>query len=166
MQFILIAISVQCYFKRASLRASKTWKSECEGGSGKKERECSFELTHSHSHSRSVFSTRSGNWTRTAITGHRILSPACLPIPPSGRSYLMIWWFDDLLSWFLMIWWNYVLNKLFLKVLLDAEKISNNSSDSFIRGLNNSFFKIPESSRSSSQKRVSSLSSTTMQSLE
>ena len=27
--------------------------------------------------------TRSGNRTRTAIAGHRILSPACLPIPPS-----------------------------------------------------------------------------------
>ena len=31
----------------------------------------------------SLASTRSGNRTRTAITGHRILSPACLPIPPS-----------------------------------------------------------------------------------
>ena len=27
--------------------------------------------------------TRSGNRTRTTIAGHRILSPACLPIPPS-----------------------------------------------------------------------------------
>lgn len=27
--------------------------------------------------------TRSGNRTRTAIAGHRILSPACLPVPPS-----------------------------------------------------------------------------------
>ena len=31
-------------------------------------------------------STRSRGRTGTAITGHRILSPACLPIPPSGRS--------------------------------------------------------------------------------
>ena len=31
-------------------------------------------------------STRSRDRTGTAITGHRILSPACLPIPPSGRS--------------------------------------------------------------------------------
>ena len=30
--------------------------------------------------------TRSRDRTGTAITGHRILSPACLPIPPSGRS--------------------------------------------------------------------------------
>ena len=30
-------------------------------------------------------STRSGNRTRTAIAGHRILSPACLPIPPSEQ---------------------------------------------------------------------------------
>ena len=30
--------------------------------------------------------TRSRGRTGTAITGHRILSPACLPIPPSGRS--------------------------------------------------------------------------------
>lgn len=30
-----------------------------------------------------VVRTRSGNRTRTTITGHRILSPACLPIPPS-----------------------------------------------------------------------------------
>ena len=29
------------------------------------------------------FSTASGTWTRTAITGQRILSPSCLPIPPS-----------------------------------------------------------------------------------
>ena len=29
-------------------------------------------------------STRSGNRTRTDLTVHRILSPACLPIPPSG----------------------------------------------------------------------------------
>ena len=27
--------------------------------------------------------TRSGTWTRTGITAHWILSPACLPIPPS-----------------------------------------------------------------------------------
>ena len=30
--------------------------------------------------------TRSRDRTGTAIAGHRILSPACLPIPPSGRS--------------------------------------------------------------------------------
>ena len=30
-----------------------------------------------------AFGTRSGNRTRTTIAGHRILSPACLPIPPS-----------------------------------------------------------------------------------
>ena len=30
-----------------------------------------------------VLRTRSGNRTRTTIAGHRILSPACLPIPPS-----------------------------------------------------------------------------------
>ena len=29
--------------------------------------------------------TRGGTWTRTDITAHRILSPACLPIPPPGR---------------------------------------------------------------------------------
>lgn len=29
--------------------------------------------------------TRSRDRTGTAITGHRILSPACLPIPPSGQ---------------------------------------------------------------------------------
>ena len=29
--------------------------------------------------------TRSGNRTRTAVAGHRILSPACLPIPPSEQ---------------------------------------------------------------------------------
>ena len=32
------------------------------------------------------FGTRSRDRTGTAIAGHRILSPACLPIPPSGRS--------------------------------------------------------------------------------
>ena len=30
-------------------------------------------------------STPSRNRTGTTFTGHRILSPACLPIPPSGR---------------------------------------------------------------------------------
>ena len=30
-------------------------------------------------------SARDGNRTRTDITAHRILSPACLPIPPPGR---------------------------------------------------------------------------------
>ena len=30
-------------------------------------------------------SARNGNRTRTAITGQGILSPSCLPIPPSGR---------------------------------------------------------------------------------
>ena len=29
--------------------------------------------------------TRGGTWTRTDITAHRILSPACLPIPPPGQ---------------------------------------------------------------------------------
>ena len=33
------------------------------------------------------FGTRSGNRTRTAVAGHRILSPACLPIPPSEQPY-------------------------------------------------------------------------------
>ncbi len=33
------------------------------------------------------FRTRSGNRTRTGITAHRILSPACLPIPPSEHPY-------------------------------------------------------------------------------
>ena len=32
-----------------------------------------------------LFRTRSRDRTGTAITGHRILSPACLPIPPSGQ---------------------------------------------------------------------------------
>ena len=31
--------------------------------------------------------TRGGTWTRTAISGHRILSPACLPIPPPGQNF-------------------------------------------------------------------------------
>ena len=30
-------------------------------------------------------SARNGNRTRTAITGQGILSPSCLPIPPSGH---------------------------------------------------------------------------------
>lgn len=34
----------------------------------------------------SFYRTRSRDRTGTAIAGHRILSPACLPIPPSGRS--------------------------------------------------------------------------------
>jgi hypothetical protein len=29
-----------------------------------------------------IKSTRDGNRTRTGISAHRILSPACLPIPP------------------------------------------------------------------------------------
>ena len=29
-----------------------------------------------------VFRARDGNRTRTGISAHRILSPACLPIPP------------------------------------------------------------------------------------
>ena len=33
----------------------------------------------------SAFGTRSRGRTGTAITGHRILSPACLPIPPFER---------------------------------------------------------------------------------
>ena len=32
--------------------------------------------------------TRSGTWTRTGIAAHWILSPACLPIPPSEP----LWW--------------------------------------------------------------------------
>ena len=32
-----------------------------------------------------LFRTRSRDRTGTAITGHRILSPACLPIPPSEQ---------------------------------------------------------------------------------
>ena len=32
-------------------------------------------------------STRSGTWTRTAITGQRILSPSCLPFHHSGILY-------------------------------------------------------------------------------
>ena len=31
------------------------------------------------------FCTRSGNRTRTTFKGHRILSPACLPVPPSEQ---------------------------------------------------------------------------------
>ena len=34
------------------------------------------------------FCTRSGNRTRTTFKGHRILSPACLPVPPSERGLL------------------------------------------------------------------------------
>ena len=34
---------------------------------------------------------RSGNRTRTGITAHRILSPACLPIPPSGQVVAEKW---------------------------------------------------------------------------
>ena len=42
--------------------------------------------------------TRGGTWTRTAISGHRILSPACLPISPPGQTeiHLAICWFSDL----------------------------------------------------------------------
>ena len=29
--------------------------------------------------------TRGGTWTRTNIAAHRILSPACLPVPPPGQ---------------------------------------------------------------------------------
>ena len=36
------------------------------------------------------FGTRSGNRTRTAVAGHRILSPACLPIPPSEQPYFAL----------------------------------------------------------------------------
>ena len=57
----------------------------------------SVSRTHSHSHSHShtislstphsphSISTRDGSWTRTDITIHRILSPACLPVPPPGH---------------------------------------------------------------------------------
>ncbi len=47
-----------------------------DSGSGYKKREVPNELL--------FCSTRSRDRTGTAITGHRILSPACLPIPPSG----------------------------------------------------------------------------------
>ena len=46
----------------------------------KKERECSLSLSLSL-----FFSTRSGTWTRTGITAHWILSPACLPFHHPGK---------------------------------------------------------------------------------
>ena len=48
-------------------------------GMNSKKKPCSIELQ--------GFCTRSGGRTRTAITGHRILSPACLPIPPSEQPF-------------------------------------------------------------------------------
>ena len=35
----------------------------------------------------SGFCTSGGTWTRTDIAAHRILSPACLPIPPSRQTF-------------------------------------------------------------------------------
>lgn len=32
-----------------------------------------------------LFSAPDGSWTRTTVAGHRILSPACLPVPPPGH---------------------------------------------------------------------------------
>ena len=40
-----------------------------------------------HQLTRASKSTRSGTWTRTAITGQRILSPSCLPFHHSGILY-------------------------------------------------------------------------------
>ena len=37
-----------------------------------------------------AFSTRSGTWTRTTVAGHWILSPTCLPIPPSERKFIKL----------------------------------------------------------------------------
>ena len=38
----------------------------------------------------SFFCTQDGSRTRTDITIHRILSPACLPIPPPGQVYCLL----------------------------------------------------------------------------
>ena len=52
-----------------------------------KEWQCSRMLSHSLSLSLSLlFCTRSGTWTRTGITAHWILSPACLPFHHPGSS--------------------------------------------------------------------------------
>ena len=40
---------------------------------------------------RGLFCTRSRGRTGTAITGHRILSPACLPIPPFEQPFAHRW---------------------------------------------------------------------------
>ena len=43
-----------------------------------------------NSHQFTFLSTRGRARTGTAITGHRILSPACLPIPPLGRGIFVV----------------------------------------------------------------------------
>lgn len=54
------------------------------GGPLEKETDRLFEGSCNQSDMRiDMLCTRSGNRTRTTIAGHRILSPACLPIPPS-----------------------------------------------------------------------------------
>ena len=60
------------------------------------------------------FCTRDGSWTRTDITIHRILSPACLPVPPPGR-----------VSVILTLNWHYF-NCLYLsKIILNPKSILN-----------------------------------------
>lgn len=71
--------------------------------------------------------TRSGTWTRTDIAVQWILSPSCLPIPPSGQvivrpqSYLL---FPIFLHFVSIVCWPYIRSPLLHSLLYDAKTIT------------------------------------------